>query len=117
MESVIQTVLTMIILFGLCFVYLFYRLKLIQSGQSYTQQQNYLLQKKYEMAKASYQANAELYHDSRKIKNGGKVRKKDYKWKNRRDIFCRFLKATSFLDFIQFMVSDELLPFQFFIVL
>lgn len=45
MESVIQTVLTMIILFGLCFVYLFYRLKLIQSGQSYTQQQNYLLQK------------------------------------------------------------------------
>lgn len=54
---------------------------------------------------------------SRKIKNGGKIRKKDYKWKNRRDIFCRFLKATSFLDFIQFMVSDELLPFQFFIVL
>lgn len=45
MESVIQTVLTMIILFGLCFIYLFYRLKLIQSGQSYTQQQNYLLQK------------------------------------------------------------------------
>ena len=45
MESVIQTVLRMIILFGLCFIYLFYRLKLIQSGQSYTQQQNYLLQK------------------------------------------------------------------------
>lgn len=64
MESVIQTVMTMIILFGLCFIYLFYRLKLIQSGQSYTQQQNYLLQKKYEMAKASYQANAELYHDT-----------------------------------------------------
>ena len=55
MESVIQTVLTMIILFVLCFVYLFYRLKLIQSGQSYTQQQNYLLQKKYEMASYQYE--------------------------------------------------------------
>lgn len=63
--SVIQTVLTMILLFGLCFIYLFYRLKLIQNEQSYTLQQNYLLQENYEMAKASYQANAELYHDMR----------------------------------------------------
>lgn len=61
----IQTFLAAALVFGLCFTYLFYRLKLIQNEQSFTVQQNHLLQKNYEMAQASYQANAELYHDMR----------------------------------------------------
>lgn len=61
----LQTFLMIVIIFLLCFVYLFYRFKQIQNEQLFTSQQNHLLQKNYEIAQAAYQANAELYHDMR----------------------------------------------------
>lgn len=61
----IQTVLGIAIIAGLCFSYLFYRLKIMENEQVFTARQNLLLQKNYELAQAAYQANAELYHDMR----------------------------------------------------
>lgn len=61
----IQTFLTIVLIFSLCFVYLVYRLRLIQNEQTFIAQQNHLLQKNYDMAQAAYQENAELYHDMR----------------------------------------------------
>lgn len=59
----VQTVLTVVLVFALCFAYLFYRLKLIQTEQTFTIRQNALLQKNYEAAQISYETNAKLYHD------------------------------------------------------
>lgn len=59
----VQTVLTVVLVFTLCFAYLFYRLKLIQTEQTFTIQQNALLRKNYEAAQVSYETNAKLYHD------------------------------------------------------
>ena len=61
----IQTFLTIVLIFSLCFVYLVYRLRLIQNEQTFIAQQNHLLQKNYDMAQAAYQENAGLYHDMR----------------------------------------------------
>lgn len=61
----IQTFLTIVLIFSLCFVYLVYRLRLIQNEQTFIAQQNHLLQKNYDMAQAAYQENAEQYHDMR----------------------------------------------------
>lgn len=61
----IQSSLAIGLVFILCFAYLFFRLKMIQSEQTFTARQNHLLQKNYELAQSAYQANAELYHDMR----------------------------------------------------
>lgn len=61
----IQSYLAIGLVFILCFAYLFYRLKMIQSEQVFTARQNLLLQKNYELAQSAYQANAQLYHDMR----------------------------------------------------
>lgn len=61
----LQSSLAIGLVFILCFAYLFFRLKMIQSEQIFTARQNHLLQKNYELAQTAYQANAELYHDMR----------------------------------------------------
>lgn len=61
----IQSSLAIGLVFILCFAYLFFRLKMIQSEQTFTARQNHLLQKNYELAQSAYQDNAELYHDMR----------------------------------------------------
>lgn len=61
--DLLQTILALAFVFIICSAYFYYRLRQIRREQENTALQNKLLEKNYQVAKASYESNARLYHD------------------------------------------------------
>ena len=63
--NLFQIILGISCVLGVCVMYFLLRVQTVQREKEYAAQQNKILERNYQMAKQSYEANAKLYHDMR----------------------------------------------------